>query len=118
MSSRCEEARRTGAWPTILAFLGGTVQDADAVARSASGPTAPRRIVRHNLTNTRFLELHPTQARVESYFTVLTELGLDHYGRYRDVFVPVGDEWLTRAPLLSRPTGTLRLDDGTAVGGS
>ena len=28
------------------------------------------------------------------YFTVLTELGLDHYGRYRDELVPVGDEWL------------------------
>ena len=87
--------------PTILAFLGGTVQDADAAARSASGPTAPRRIVRHNLTNTRFLELHPTQARVESYFTVLTELGLDHYGRYRDVFVPVGDEWLIQHRFVS-----------------
>ena len=29
-----------------------------------------------------------------SYFTVITEIGLDHMGRYRDRFVPVGDRWL------------------------
>jgi hypothetical protein len=53
-----------------------------------------RRIVRHNLTNVRFLELTPESARVDSYYTVLTEIGLDHHGRYRDTFVPVGDRWL------------------------
>ena len=26
----------------------------------------------------------------------LTEIGLDHYGRYRDNFVPVGDAWLIK----------------------
>jgi hypothetical protein len=50
--------------------------------------------VRHVLSNVRFLELTPEQAQVASYFTVVTEIGLDHYGRYRDTFVPVGDEWL------------------------
>ena len=29
-----------------------------------------------------------------SYFTVFTEIGLDHYGRYRDAFRPVDGEWL------------------------
>ena len=29
-----------------------------------------------------------------SYFTVFTEVGLDHMGRYRDRLVPVGDRWL------------------------
>ena len=53
-----------------------------------------RRIVRHNLANIRFTELTPQRARVSSYFTVFTEIGLDHYGRYRDELVPVGDEWL------------------------
>ena len=52
------------------------------------------RIVRHNLANIRFTELTPQRARVASYFTVFTETGLDHYGRYRDEFVPVGAEWL------------------------
>lgn len=53
-----------------------------------------RRIVRHNLANTRFTELTPQRAGVSSYFTVFTEIGLDHHGRYRDVFVPDGEQWL------------------------
>jgi hypothetical protein len=64
-------------------------------------PTGVKRIVRHNVANIRFLELAPDSARVESYFTVLTEVGLDHYGRYRDAFVPVGDEWLIRHRFVS-----------------
>ncbi len=57
--------------------------------------------MRHNLTNIRFVDLSPTEARVESYFTVLTEIGLDHYGRYRDRFAPVGDEWLIQHRFVS-----------------
>ena len=60
-----------------------------------------RRIVRHNVTNIRFTEMTPQQARVACYFTVFTEIGLDHYGRYRDLFVPVGDEWLIRHRFVS-----------------
>ncbi|MBV8928466.1 MAG: nuclear transport factor 2 family protein [Mycobacteriaceae bacterium] len=99
----------------IVEFLGGV----------ADGTTAPvvKRIVRHNLTNIRFTELTPRQARVASYFTVFTEIGLDHYGRYRDTFVPVGlgepCEWLIqhrfvstdwRAPdsTMAPPTGSHR----------
>jgi hypothetical protein len=72
----------------IVAFFGGVAAGADA------GAPGVRRIVRHNLTNVRFLELTPAHARVASYFTVLTEIGLDHYGRYRDTLVPVGGRWL------------------------
>lgn len=79
----------------IVEFLGG------AVATPAAAATSTKRIVRHNLTNIRFLELTPDQARVACYFTVVTEIGLDHYGRYRDVFVPVGDEWLIRHRFVS-----------------
>jgi hypothetical protein len=78
----------------IVEFLGG-------VAAPGAKPAAGRRIVRHNLTNTRFLELTAEQARCASYFTVVTEIGLDHYGRYRDTFVPVGDEWLIKHRLVS-----------------
>jgi hypothetical protein len=57
-----------------------------------------RRIVRHNLANIRFSDIAPDRVHVSSYFTVVTEIGLDHYGRYRDVFVPVGPaddpQWL------------------------
>jgi hypothetical protein len=46
------------------------------------------------VTNVRFESLLPDEAVVASYFTVITEIGLDHMGRYRDRFVPVGDRWL------------------------
>jgi len=69
-----------------------------AVAQTAPAAADVRRIVRHNLANIRFTELTPRSARVSSYFTVFTEIGLDHYGRYRDDLVPVegpdGTEWL------------------------
>ena len=46
-------------------------------------------------------EITPEQARVGAYFTVFTDLGLDHYGRYRDTFVPVDDRWLIRHRFVS-----------------
>lgn len=60
-----------------------------------------KRIVRHNIANVRFTEVTPERAGAASYFTVFTESGLDHYGRYRDVFEPVGDEWLIRHRFVS-----------------
>ena len=82
----------------IAEFIGG-------VGRREEAPPPDRpttlRIVRHNVTNVRFLESDPERALVASYFTVVTEIGLDHYGRYRDAFVPVGDEWLIRHRFVS-----------------
>jgi len=68
-------------------------------ASPASGPAGPeaepvKRIVRHNVTNVHFESITFDQAVVASYFTVFTEIGLDHMGRYRDRLVPVGDRWL------------------------
>ena len=60
-----------------------------------------KRIVRHNVTNIRFTEVRPDEARVACYFTVFTEIGLDHFGRYRDVFVPAGDDWSIRHRFVS-----------------
>src|SRR5262245_8020248 len=94
----------------IVAYLGGTLGgggDSDearrAVLQAAAEASGVKRIVRHNLTNLRFLEVTPERARVASYFTVVTEIGLDHYGRYRDTLVPVGgsDEWLIAHRLVS-----------------
>ena len=88
----------------IVSFLGGgepaTDDDARRATRRAEGGQ-PTRIVRHNVTNIRFLEVTPEQALVGCYFTVLTEIGLDHYGRYRDTFVPEGDHWLLRHRFVS-----------------
>jgi SnoaL-like domain len=79
----------------IVELLGGVAPNTTA---QASGV---KRIVRHNVTNIRFTDVTPDEARVACYFTVFTEIGLDHYGRYRDVFVPVGDDWLIRHRFVS-----------------
>lgn len=81
----------------IVELLGGAVAAPNAAAQ-ASGI---KRIVRHNVTNIRVTDVCPDEARVACYFTVFTEIGLDHYGRYRDVFVPVGDDWLIRHRFVS-----------------
>jgi hypothetical protein len=79
----------------IAEFLGGVTD------QSAPSAGDVKRIVRHNVTNIRFTEVTPERASVSAYFTVVTEIGLDHYGRYRDVFVPVGKEWLIRHRFVS-----------------
>jgi len=68
----------------------GTGTGAGAGARTGTA----KRIVRHNVTNVRFESLTFDEAVLASYFTVFTEIGLDHMGRYRDRLVPVGDRWL------------------------
>jgi hypothetical protein len=32
--------------------------------------------------------------RTTCYFSALTQIGLDHWGRYRDLLIPVGGRWL------------------------
>ena len=81
----------------IVALLGGVVASPNATAQESGA----KRIVRHNVTNIHFTDVTPQEVRVACYFTVLTEIGLDHYGRYRDVFIPVGDEWLIRHRFVS-----------------
>jgi hypothetical protein len=82
----------------IRDFIGG-VAGREAAASSA-GPVGPK-LVRHVLTNIRFRSLSPEEATTESYFTVVTEIGLDHAGRYRDTLVPVGEQWLIASRLVS-----------------
>ena len=75
--------------PEIVAFLGGVTGN---VAASAG----VKRIVRHNVANVLFDDVTPNQAQVSCYFTVVTHVGLDHVGRYRDTLVPDGDLWRIR----------------------
>ena len=73
----------------IVAFLGGVTGDiADKLDVNP--------VVRHNLANILFTSLTRDQADVSSYFAVLTHIGLDHFGRYRDTLVPDGDTWLIK----------------------
>ena len=80
----------------IKARFGGATAASQAQQEAAKkrDAGARRRIVRHNVTNVRFESLEPDEAVVASYFTVITEIGLDHMGRYRDRLVPVDDRWL------------------------
>jgi hypothetical protein len=72
--------------PEIVAFLGGVT---GKVAASAG----VKRIVRHNVANLLFDAVTRDQAQVSCYFMVVTHIGLDHVGRYRDTLVPDGDLW-------------------------
>jgi hypothetical protein len=70
----------------IIAFLGG-------ITESVAVSVDVKPLVRHNVANLLFDELARDRAQVSSYFTVITHIGLDHLGRYRDTVVPDGDTW-------------------------
>lgn len=79
----------------ITEFLGGvTLAVSTAAAVDVEATLKP--IVRHNVANLLFTDLTPERAMVSSYFTVVTHVGLDHFGRYRDELVPDGDTWLIK----------------------
>ena len=48
----------------------------------------------HHLSGTHFRSVTESEIEVSSYFLVITDIGADHWGRYRDRFVPVDDRWL------------------------
>jgi SnoaL-like domain len=89
----------------IVAFLGGITANI-----TVSADVKP--IVRHNVANVLFTELTRDQAQVSSYFTVVTHIGLDHVGRYRDTLVPDGDSWLIKHRKVS--TGWVAPDSAMA----
>ncbi|SPM42806.1 Ketosteroid isomerase-related protein [Mycobacterium numidiamassiliense] len=81
----------------IVAFLGGvTDKIAVDVNATATANARIRPIVRHNVANLLFNSVSPDRAQVSCYFTVFTHIGLDHFGRYRDILVPDGDTWLIK----------------------
>ena len=61
--------------------------------RSVAVGAGVKPIVRHNVANVLFNEITRDEAQVSCYFTVVTHIGLDHFGRYRDILVPDGDTW-------------------------
>jgi hypothetical protein len=66
-------------------------------AAMAIEPNAGRKtptLVRHHVSSIRFGSVARDRVEVSSYFAVLTDVGLDHWGRYRDVMVPLGGRWL------------------------
>ena len=86
----------------VLAFTGGDPMVGPAaivtglsaqVSRFAKSPV-PLTHVRHHVSNVRFGAVTHDRVEVSSYFLALTNIGVDHWGRYRDVLVPVDDRWL------------------------
>ncbi len=71
----------------IVAGLGAQVH------RFAEG-RVPLTHVRHHVSSVRFGAVGRDRVEADSYFLAITDIGVDHWGRYRDVLVPVGDRWL------------------------
>lgn len=74
----------------IVSMLGGRGEDA--------APGAQPPLVRHFVTNLLFESITAERVESSAYFCVLARagerLGVDHWGRYRDVLVPEGDRWV------------------------
>ena len=103
-----ETQRDRGTWVGRTAIIerlgGGRGVSATQVRAMARAEREPGELVvrRHVVTNIYFQEVTPDEARVLSYFTVLTEHGLDHFGRYRDLLVPVDGRWLFKHRSVAR----------------
>jgi hypothetical protein len=67
-----------------------TIEEFRIAARARTGGVDSGRILRHNVTNIWFQKISPDVAEVLSCYTAFSEIGLDHFGRYQDRFIPVG----------------------------
>jgi hypothetical protein len=76
--------------PAIAAMLARNATDG---APSAGGAGF---FIRHFVTNVLVQSITPSEARAVAYFAVFTPDGPDHWGRYRDLFVPDRDRWLLK----------------------
>ncbi len=65
-----------------------------SVAGRRKRPTEAGFFIRHFVTDLRFVRVEPARAETTAYFVVFTRSGADHWGRYRDVLVPHGEQWL------------------------
>ncbi len=63
------------------------------VNRFAEGPVSLTH-VRHHVSSVRFGAVTRDRVEVSSYFLAVTNIGVDHWGRYRDMLVPVDGRWL------------------------
>jgi SnoaL-like domain len=88
----------------VLEFTGGSepltgpAAIQAGLAAAVGGPRDPAKAVpthvRHHVSSIRFTSVTADRVDVGSYFAVHTDVGLDHWGRYRDVLVPGDGRWL------------------------
>lgn len=65
-----------------------------AMTRPRDAAAAMPTHVRHHVSSVRFGSVARDRVGVSSYFAVHTDIGLDHWGRYRDELIPVDGRWL------------------------
>ena len=63
-------------------------------AAERTGDAARARFVRHFTATHQIDVTSEREARGRCYFAVLTDRGLDHWGRYLDEYRRIGDRWL------------------------
>jgi hypothetical protein len=56
--------------------------------------TTTSRLIRHYTSNLSIDVVSQKEATARCYFLAVTEIGVDHWGRYRDRLVAAGDRWL------------------------
>ena len=86
----------------VLEFTGGSepltgpAAIESGLAAAMAGPPSRKAptYVRHHVSSVRFESVGRDNVRVSSYFAVLTDVGLDHWGRYRDVLASCQGRWL------------------------
>ena len=61
-------------------------------AQLTDASTVP--MIRHFVSNLTISVTGPNEARGACYFLAVTEHGVDHWGRYRDLYAAHGDQWL------------------------
>jgi hypothetical protein len=86
----------------VLALSGGPIgvraaagrQEIIAMLRRRQPDPPSHGFVRHNVASIHIEAIAQDRATVVSYFVVFTANGPDHWGRYFDVFLRAGEEWL------------------------
>jgi len=88
----------------VLEFTGGAEPltgpasiEAGLGAAMSRDPDPARQMpthVRHHVSSIRFGAVARDRVEVSSYFAVHTDVGLDHWGRYRDVLTLVDGRWV------------------------
>jgi len=86
-------------WPRLSAPADRDPRVPRGITGDLAGSVDVKPVVRHNLTNVLITGLASGRAQVTSYFTVLTHVGLDHFGRHRDTVVP---NWAAPDPAMAR----------------
>ncbi len=84
----------------------------EGVVHRLAGRTT-RALLRHHVSSVRIELDGADAARAASYFLVFTEAGLDHWGRYGDVFARSGGAWriARRKVRVDGATGESRMVD-------